>query len=104
DPRAPPIPITMSFDAAVGRVQQILSMQQDLRAPASLLTGATGANSNLSSPSGGSAATTTGTGASFAAALAGAQDVAGSTSLTGAPVAVQTMLQKAQSLVGRPYV
>ncbi len=94
----------MSLDAAVGRVQQILAMQQDLLNPANLLSGSSSATSSLSSSSGGTAASTSGTGASFAAALAGAQDVAGSPSLTGAPAAVQTMLQKAESLVGRPYV
>jgi cell wall-associated NlpC family hydrolase len=92
----------MSIDAALGRVQQILVMRQDLLNPASLLSGT--APSSGSSPSGGVAASTSGTGATFAAALAGAQDVSGSTSLVGAPAAVQTMLQKAQSLVGRPYV
>ncbi len=94
----------MSFDAAVGRVQQILAMQQEMLNPASLLSGATSATSSLSTASGSTAASTSGTGASFAATLAGAQDAPGATSLAGAPVAVQTMLQKAQSLVGRPYV
>lgn len=91
----------MSIDAAVGRVQQILVMQKQLLDPASLISSST---TTVSSPSGGVAPTTSGTGATFADALAGAQDAAGATSLVGAPTAVQTMLQKAQSLVGRPYV
>jgi cell wall-associated NlpC family hydrolase len=98
----------MSIDTAISRIQQIVVMQQQLLDPGAA---ATAANATpATSPAG--ATTTGGAGASFASALASAQGAAGGVSLTAAPtasalsapVAVQTMLQKAQSLVGRPYV
>jgi hypothetical protein len=83
----------MSIDTAVSRIQQILTMQQQLLDPASAATAAAS-----------STASTTATGTSFAAALANAQGATGGSAVTGAPPTVQTMLEKAQSLVGRPYV
>jgi cell wall-associated NlpC family hydrolase len=89
----------MSIDTAISRIQQIVVMQQQLLDP-----GAAAAAANAAPAT--SAAATGGTSASFASALASAQGAAGTATLPAlsAPVAVQTMLQKAQSLVGRPYV
>ena len=97
-PAQPPIPRVMSIDAAVSRIQQILTMQQQLLDPAA----ATSATTSASPAATGTLPTASGT--TFAAALSNAQGASGGAAVNGAPTAVQTMLEKAQSLVGRPYV
>jgi|ERR1700722_4707849 cell wall-associated NlpC family hydrolase len=104
----------MSIEAAVGRIDQILQLQQSLLDPASLMAGSSATSS---------AAATTATGAStdFASALASAQGLTGTSATTattspftgvvstdgGASASdprVQAMVNEADSLVGKPYV
>lgn len=100
----------MSIAAAVGRIDQILQLQQQLLTPASLVAGG-----SATSP----ARPATGAGASpnFASALASAQGLTGTTaqSLTGPTGAasgvttvsdprVAAMVNEADSLVGKPYI
>jgi cell wall-associated NlpC family hydrolase len=109
----------MSIEAVVGRVQQILQMEQQLTDPAA-------ANAAVSSTGVSSAGTTSASGgASFSNALASAQlgstasaasaASAGSVSSAGSagsasPAAsvsdprVQAMINEANSLLGKPYV
>jgi hypothetical protein len=112
----------MSIEAVVGRIDQILQLQQQILHPASLTGNSTtsAAGSTGASFSAGSAAAATGTGTGtstdFASALASAQATAGSTasgvvapttSSGGAGVAdprVAAMVNEANSLVGKPYV
>ena len=104
----------MTIDAVVGRIDQILTMEQDLLVPASAQSGAA-AGTSYALPEPGSTDTT---GTSFANALANAQASragagAGSGVATGgaAPAAtngsdprVQAMVSEADSLLGKPYV
>jgi cell wall-associated NlpC family hydrolase len=102
----------MSFEAAVGRIDQILQLQQSLFNPASMTAGSSATSS---------AASTTASGASsdFASALATAQGVTGASGTTAASLTgvastdggtavsspqVQAMVDEANSLVGKPYV
>ncbi|HEY1713561.1 MAG TPA: hypothetical protein VGG07_11700 [Solirubrobacteraceae bacterium] len=113
----------MSISAVVGRIDQILQLQQQIVDPASLAAssatstaGTTGASFST-----GSTATGTGTSTDFASQLASAQAAAGSTTsgvvgstASGAVSAsggvgvgdprVAAMVNEANSLVGKPYV
>jgi cell wall-associated NlpC family hydrolase len=95
----------MSFEAAVGRIDQILQLQQSMFDPAAASAGA--ATTSTSSGAGMST--------NFASALATAQGVAGTTgtasgvdggvSAAGASnPQVADMINEANSLVGKPYV
>ena len=101
----------MSFEAAVGRIDQILQLQQSMFSPAAASAGAA-----TTSTSGGAGMST-----NFASALATAQGVAGTTgtastigtasTLDGVVSAagasnpqVADMINEANSLVGKPYV
>ena len=106
----------MSIEAVVGRIDQILQLQQHILDPAALAGGSatsatTGASFSTPSP-----ATGTGTGSStaFASALANAQATTGSTASgviagtsggvgAGDP-RVAAMVNQADSLIGKPYV
>src|SRR5579875_2394616 len=100
----------MSFEAAVGRIDQILQLQQQLLDPASLVAGSSATSTTSSS------ATATGSGAStdFASMLASAQGTSATTAATAttpvtgaggdAPAQVQAMTDEANSLLGKPYV
>ena len=121
---APPIPEEMSIEAVVGRVDQILAMQQQLADPAAAARASAGTSTG-GAPVTGSRATP----ASFSAALNSALDATGNTagaSATGLPTAgatgltttgatglpttgsaaaqVQAMTNMADSLLGKPYV
>jgi cell wall-associated NlpC family hydrolase len=113
----------VSISAVVGRIDQILQLQQQIIDPASLAAssatstaGTTGASFST-----GSTATGTGTSTNFASQLASAQAAAGSTpsgvvgsTASGAVSAsggvgvgdprVAAMVNEANSLVGKPYV
>jgi cell wall-associated NlpC family hydrolase len=113
----------VSISAVVGRIDQILQLQQQIVDPASLAAssatstaGTTGASFST-----GSTATGTGTSTDFASQLASAQAAAGSTTsgvvgstASGAVSAsggvgvgdprVAAMVNEANSLVGKPYV
>src|SRR5205085_4314940 len=78
--RPPPIPSIMSIDAAIGRIQQIVTMQQQLLDPATAAT-ATAASAGTAA----SAATPTAGDTSFAAALTNAQTATGGASVGDAP-------------------
>lgn len=101
----------MSFEAAVGRIDQILQLQQSLLDPASLMAGSSAASTPASATAGAST--------NFASALATAQGLTGTsptastlpTTTTGGVSAdgssnpqVQAMVNEADSLVGKPYV
>jgi hypothetical protein len=91
----------MSIEAVVGRIDQILAMQQELVNPTSM----TPAASSTAGVAPASAGTTT----SFTDALASAQAVGpASTSAftvgSGGPQQVQAMISEADSLLGKPYV
>lgn len=115
----------MSIDSAIGRIDQIYALEQQLRDPASL-RGAGASTSTAGSPAAGA-----GTSTDFATALAAAQGVTGAGQVTPAgpaagavgpagvaptgpiasdggvspvPPQVQAMVQQADSLVGKPYV
>jgi cell wall-associated NlpC family hydrolase len=105
----------MSIEAVVGRIDQILQLQQQVLDPASL------AGSSATSASTGASLTTGATGAAtptstnFASALASAQAATGSTQSGVAPVSttggaatgdprVTAMVNEANSLIGKPYV
>ncbi|HWE09007.1 MAG TPA: hypothetical protein VG325_06620 [Solirubrobacteraceae bacterium] len=114
----------MSIEAAIGRIDQILTLQQQIHDPASL-TAATSSASGGASLTGSSG---TGSSTSFATALAAAQGLTGTTagvgstaglssggaastagltggiSAGGAPTQVQAMVDQANALVGKPYV
>jgi cell wall-associated NlpC family hydrolase len=94
----------MSFEAAVGRIDQILQLQQSMFDPAAASAGA----ATTSTSSGAGVST------NFASALATAQGVTGTTgtassldggvSAAGANPQVAAMTNEANSLVGKPYV
>ncbi|HYZ81562.1 MAG TPA: hypothetical protein VE571_09855 [Solirubrobacteraceae bacterium] len=104
----------MSIEAVVGRIDQILQLQQQVLDPASLAgSSTTPASTGASSTTGAPAAT--GTSTDFASALASAQAATGSTQSGVAPVSttggagtgdprVTAMVNEANSLVGKPYV
>ncbi len=115
----------VSISAVVGRIDQIIQLQQQILDPASL-AGSSAASASASASTGasfstGSAGTGTGTSTDFASQLASAQAAAGSTtsgvvgsSAAGAVGAsggvsagdprVAAMVNEANSLVGKPYV
>ncbi|HXD66474.1 MAG TPA: hypothetical protein VNV17_17765 [Solirubrobacteraceae bacterium] len=115
----------MSISAVVGRIDQIIQLQQQILDPASL-AGSSAASTSAATSTGasfstGSAATGAGTSTDFASQLASAQAATGSTtsgvvgsSAAGAVGAsggvsvgdprVAAMVNEANSLVGRPYV
>ena len=105
-----PIPGGMSIEAVVGRVDQILVMQQQLLDPAAAI-GPSGASSGAGTTAGAAAGTLGATPASFSDALSSAL---ASASPSGALTAgagtgsaasqVQAMTNMANSLVGKPYV
>jgi cell wall-associated NlpC family hydrolase len=113
----------VSISAVVGRIDQIIQLQQQILDPASLAGNSAASASTGASLSTGTASTATGTGTStnFASQLASAQAAAGSatsgvagSSATGAVGAsggagvgdprVAAMVNEANSLVGKPYV
>jgi hypothetical protein len=115
----------VSISAVVGRIDQILQLQQQILDPASLAassaTSTSTAGTTGASFSTGSAASGTGTSTDFASQLASAQAAAGSTasgvvgstalgvvSATGGvgvgDPRVAAMANEANSLVGKPYV
>jgi cell wall-associated NlpC family hydrolase len=112
----------MSIDAAISRIDQILTLQQQLTNPAALMASGGAAVSSAGTAATGTSAGTTGTASTnFASALATAQGLTGTTatgttSATGASGAaggtavdssdprIQSMVNEANSLVGKPYV
>jgi len=113
----------VSISAAVGRIDQILQLQQQILDPASLAASSatSTAPTTGASFSAGSSATGTSTSTDFASQLASAQAAAGSTtsgvvgstasgvvSATGGvgvgDPRVAAMVNEANSLVGKPYV
>ena len=113
----------VSISAAVGRIDQILQLQQQILDPASLAASSatSTAPTTGASFSAGSSATGTSTSTDFASQLASAQAAAGSTTsgvvgstASGAVSAtggvgvgdprVAAMVNEANSLVGKPYV
>jgi hypothetical protein len=110
----------MSIEAVVGRIDQILQLQQQVLNPATLAastagsttgtTGTTGASFSSGTASTGTAST------NFASQLASAQAAAGTTASSSSGVVsssggagigdprVQAMVNEANSLVGKPYV
>jgi cell wall-associated NlpC family hydrolase len=115
----------VSISAVVGRIDQIIQLQQQILDPASL-AGSSAASTSAATSTGasfstGSAATGAGTSTDFASQLASAQAATGSTtsgvvgsSAAGAVGAsggvsvgdsrVAAMVNEANSLVGKPYV
>jgi cell wall-associated NlpC family hydrolase len=108
----------MTIEAVVGRIDQILQLQQQILDPASLAgSSATSASpSTGASFSPGTTSTGAGTSTNFASALASAQAAGGSTASgvvapstatggvgVGDP-RVAAMVNEANSLVGKPYV
>ena len=117
------MPERVSISAAVGRIDQILQLQQQILDPASLAASSatSTAPTTGASFSTGSTATGTSTSTDFASQLASAQAAAGSTTsgvvgstASGAVSAtggvgvgdprVAAMVNEANSLVGKPYV
>ena len=108
----------MTIEAVVGRIDQILQLQQQILDPASLAgSPATSAPASTgASLSTGTTSAGTGTSTDFASALASAQAAGGSTAsgvvapstaTGGAGVGdprVAAMVNEANSLVGKPYV
>jgi hypothetical protein len=108
----------MTIEAVVGRIDQILQLQQQILDPASLAgSSATSASpSTGASFSPGTTSTGAGTSTNFASALASAQAAGGSpasgvvapsTATGGVGVGdprVAAMVNEANSLVGKPYV
>ena len=106
----------MTIEAVVGRIDQILQLQQQVRDPASLAGSSAAASSTGASFSTGTAATGAGTSTNFASALASAQSAVGSTPSGIVPGATATggagvgdprvaaMVNEADSLMGKPYV
>lgn len=70
--------MTMSFEAAIGRVDQILQFQQQIQDPGSAASSAASGGAGLSSGSGTAASSS-----NFAAALAGAQAASDTAALNG---------------------
>ena len=107
----------MTIEAVVGRIDQILQLQQQILDPASLArSSATSASASTgASFSTGNTSAATGTSSDFASALASAQAagstasgvVSPSTATGGVGVGdprVAAMVNEANSLVGKPYV
>jgi len=107
----------MSIEAVVGRIDQILQLQQQIQDPASLAGSSAASSSTGASFSTHTAATGTGTSTDFASALASAQAATGSappgvvastpTATGGAGIGdprVAAMVNEANSLVGKPYI
>jgi cell wall-associated NlpC family hydrolase len=107
----------MTIEAVVGRIDQILQLQQQILDPASLAgTSATSASASTgASFSTGTTSTGTGTSTNFASALANAQAAGATASGVVAPATatggigvgdprVAAMVNEANSLVGKPYV
>lgn len=103
-----PMPMSMSIQAAVARIDQIMTWQQQLAAGQFSPTSSASATSTVAG-SDPSQATQVTAGTSFSDALAAAQDTTGATGATATstsavPTAVQQMVSEADSLVGKPYV
>ena len=111
----------MSIEAVVGRIDQILQLQQQVLNPATLAAttaGSTAATTGASFSSGTAAAGTGTASTDFASQLASAQAATGTTASTSSGVVptttsggagvgdprVQAMVNEANSLVGKPYV
>ncbi|HEX3978500.1 MAG TPA: hypothetical protein VHW96_19680 [Solirubrobacteraceae bacterium] len=114
----------MSISAAVGRIDQIIQLQQQILDPASLAGSSAASASTGASFSTGTASTGTGTSSDFASQLASAQaatspsassasGVVGSTATGAVGISggvgvgdprVAAMVNEANSLVGKPYV
>jgi cell wall-associated NlpC family hydrolase len=107
----------MTIEAVVGRIDQILQLQQQILDPASLAgSSATSASASTgASFSTGTTSTGTGTSTNFASALANAQAAGATASGVVAPATatggigvgdprVAAMVNEANSLVGKPYV
>jgi cell wall-associated NlpC family hydrolase len=104
----------MSIEAVVGRIDQILQLQQQVLDPASLAGSSAASSSTGASFSTGAASSASGTSTDFASALASAQAATGSaqsgvvpTSTGGAGIGdprVAAMVNEADSLVGKPYI
>ena len=105
----------MSIEAVVGRIDQILQLQQQVIDPASLAASSAASASTGASSTTGATGATTPTSTNFASALASAQAATGSTQAGVAPVSttggagtsdprVTAMVNEANSLVGKPYV
>lgn len=100
----------MTVEAVVGRIDQILQLQQSLFDPAA----AAGAAAPAAAPASATGSGGAGVSPDFATALASAQGLTGTAgatatggvSLTGGsvPTAVQAMIGQANALVGLPYV
>lgn len=102
----------MSIEAVVGRIDQILQLQQQIRDPAALAGGSAASATTGASFSSGTTGSATST--DFASALASAQATTGSTQSgvvagtsggvgAGDP-RVAAMVNEANSLVGKPYI
>ncbi len=114
--------LQMSIEAVVGRIDQILQLQQQVLNPATLAASTAGSTAGTTgaSFSSGTATTSTASTAStdFASQLASAQAAAGTTASTASGVVptttsggasvgdprVDAMVNEANSLVGKPYV
>jgi cell wall-associated NlpC family hydrolase len=114
----------VSISAAVGRIDQIIQLQQQILDPASLAGSSAASASTGASFSTGTASTGTGTSSDFASQLASAQaatspsassasGVVGSTATGAVGISggvgvgdprVAAMVNEANSLVGKPYV
>jgi cell wall-associated NlpC family hydrolase len=107
----------MSIEAVVGRIDQILQLQQQVLDPASLAGSSATSASTGASFSTGATGAAGGTSTDFASALASAQSAVGSTpsgvlpavatATGGAGVGdprVAAMVDEANALVGKPYV
>jgi cell wall-associated NlpC family hydrolase len=100
----------MSIQAAIGRIDSILQLQQQLADPSLATTPSTTGSATAATAAGGSALTAPTAGSSFADQLATAQ---GTTPLTASGLSagagsadprVQAMVNEADSLLGKPYV
>jgi hypothetical protein len=111
----------MSITAVVGRIDQILQLQQQVLNPATLAatTAGSAAGSTGASFSTGTGSTAGGSSSTFASQLASAQAATGSTASTATTASgvvgtsggvgigdprVTAMVNEANSLVGKPYV
>ncbi|MGH2892646.1 MAG: hypothetical protein ACRDPM_05175 [Solirubrobacteraceae bacterium] len=106
----------MSISAVVGRIDQIIQLQQQILDPASLAGSSAASASTGASFSTNTAATGTGTSTDFANQLASAQAATASAASTASGVVgtsggsgigdprVAAMVNEANSLVGKPYV
>jgi cell wall-associated NlpC family hydrolase len=111
----------VSISAVVGRIDQIIQLQQQIMDPASLAGSSAASASTCASFSTDTAGTGTGSSTDFASTLANAQSSAGSTAsgVVGSTASgvvgasggvgvgdprVTAMVNEADSLVGKPYV